>query len=408
MKRSILFLVALLTLMTAKAQQKEIRISCLGASITEGYGTSNPWSQNAYPGQMAKLLGPGYHVENYGRGGCTMIKKGEMPYWNYEQLQQALKSEPDIVFIDLGGNDAKLVHRIHKDDFVGDACELVQMMQALPSHPRIILMTAIPGFTTDSVQIWDTAIVRDINPRIIEAARLLKIEVLDMHPLLENHPELMPDEIHPNDVGAGIMARKMAWYLQTFPQKPSEEMTIDGVPCTGDIQWNSTLSSILQRASVRSFTDKPVGNQQIELLLHAGMAAPSCVNRQPWELLVLTDKEAKEKVVRGLGGNDFVKTAPVVIIPCVNMLKVFNGDTYNWMADLSAVSENILIAAQSLGLGGCWVGGWPNEERVAGLRHEFKLPNHIIPVSILPIGYPAGTVSPKDKWKQEKVHWNQF
>ena len=182
MKRYILFLVAFLALMTAKAQQKEIRISCLGASITEGYGTSNPWSQNAYPGQMAQLLGPGYHVENYGRGGCTMIKKGEMPYWNYEQLQQALKSEPDIVFIDLGGNDAKLVHRIHKDDFVGDACELVQMMQALPSHPRIILMTAIPGFTTDSVQIWDTAIVRDINPRIIEAARLLKIEVLDMHP----------------------------------------------------------------------------------------------------------------------------------------------------------------------------------------------------------------------------------
>lgn len=392
----------------SSSQQNVIRVSCLGASITEGYGTSKPWSQNSYVGQMSQLLGSGYHVENYGCGGCTMIKKGEKPYWNEKQLQHALRSEPDVVFIDLGGNDAKLVHRIHKDDFVGDACELVRMMQALPSHPRIILMTAIPGFTTDSVQIWDTAIVRDINPRIIEAARQLKIEVLDMHPLLENHPELMPDGIHPNDVGAGIMARKMAWYLQTFPQKPSEEMTIDGVHYTGDVQWNSTPSSILHRASIRSFTGKPVGNQQIELLLRAGMAAPSCVNRQPWELLVLTDKETKERLVRGLGGNDFVKTAPVVIIPCVNLLKVFNGDTYNWMADLSAVSENILIAAQSLGLGGCWVGGWPNEERVAGLRHEFKLPNHIIPISILPIGYPAGNVSPKDKWKQEKVHWNQF
>lgn len=229
MKKTILFFAALLVVMTSGAQKKVTRISCLGASITEGYGTSEPWSKNSYPGQMGALLGPDYHVENYGRGGCTMIMKGEMPYWNYEQFKQAKESNPDIVFIDLGGNDAKLVHRVHKDDFVDDACELIYQMQHLPSHPRVILMTAIPGFTNDSTQIWDRAIVRDINPRIIEAARIMNVEVLDMHPLFEGKSGLLPDEIHPNDEGAGIMARKMAEYLTKYPTKPSEGMTIDGM-----------------------------------------------------------------------------------------------------------------------------------------------------------------------------------
>ena len=169
---------------------------------------------------------------------------------------------------------------------------------------------------------------------------------------------------------------------------------------------NETLESILGRTAIRSYQDRAVSADTLELLLRAGMAAPSCVNLQPWEILVLTDKETKEKAVRGMGCNEFVSTAPVVIIPCVNMHKIFDGDTYNWMADLSAVSENILVAAKSLGLGGCWVGGWPNEERVGGLRREFNLPEHIIPVSVLPIGYPAEHPAPKDKWKPEKVHYN--
>lgn len=176
----------------------------------------------------------------------------------------------------------------------------------------------------------------------------------------------------------------------------------------GQTGTNETLHSIMNRTAIRSYQNQTISADTIELLLRAGMAAPSCVNLQPWELLVLTDKESREKVVRGLGCNDFVSAAPVVIIPCANMQKIFDGDTYNWMADLSAVSENILVAAQGLGLGGCWVGGWPNDSRVSGLRREFGLPEHIIPVSILPIGYPAEHPEPKDKWKPEKVHYNKW
>lgn len=189
----------------ARAKSDIIRVSCVGASITEGYGTTKPWSENSYPAQMGKLLGSGFHVENYGRGGCTMLRKGDCPYWAKEKYEPSMQSDPDIVFIDLGGNDAKLRNRVHKAHFVDDACELVYRYQHLPSHPRVILMTAIPGFTNDSTEIWDTAIVRDINPLIIEAARRMHIEVLNMHLLFEDKPELLPDAIHPNDKGAGLL-----------------------------------------------------------------------------------------------------------------------------------------------------------------------------------------------------------
>lgn len=222
----IIFAIAsVLPLLTAA----QTRISCIGASITEGYGTQQPWSEHAYPGQLAQMLGTGYMVENYGRGGCTMLRHGDCPYWDKEKYEPSMQSQPDIVFIDLGGNDAKLRNRTKKDQFVDDACELIYRYQHLPSQPRVILMTAIPGFTTDSTEIWDVAIRRDINPLIIEAARRMHVEVLDMHPVMEDHPELMPDKIHPNDEGARLMAGKMAWYLQTYPQKPSADMTIDGM-----------------------------------------------------------------------------------------------------------------------------------------------------------------------------------
>lgn len=262
--------------------KKQIRISCVGASITEGYGTDQPWSKNSYPGQLETFLGKGYHVENYGRGGCTMLRKGDCPYWTMEKFEPSLKSNPDIVFIDLGGNDAKLRNRIHKADFIKDACDLVKIYQDLPSHPRVILMTATTGFTQDSTEIWDTAIMRDINPLIIQAAKKAKVEVIDMHSLLIGRRDLVIDGIHPNNEGAGIMARHMANYLKTHPKGAPAEY--DETPYNGKITYNSYKGLIM--AGYQGWHDCPDdGDNRGWYHYHGrGKFQPGTYNKQPDEV----------------------------------------------------------------------------------------------------------------------------
>lgn len=214
--------------LSARSRKAPVRVTCIGASITEGATTPNP-PADSYPGQLGRMLGDKYVVSNFGVGGCTMLKKGDCPYWEKEAYQKALASEPDIVFIDLGGNDSKAINRVYMDEFIKDACEMIASFQNLPTKPRIIIMTPIVSFVVDSNGIYDDIICRQVSPKTIEAASRMKIEVLDMHPVLNRHPELMPDQIHPNREGSEMMARKMYDYLMAYPEKPSPEMTVDGM-----------------------------------------------------------------------------------------------------------------------------------------------------------------------------------
>ena len=233
LKRIITFVIvcvlATMTLTAKGRKSKEpVRITCIGASITEGATTADP-SRDSYPAQLQRMLGNAYAVSNYGVSGCTMLKKGDSPYWNTEAYQNALASDPDIVFIDLGGNDSKAVNRVHMDEFVKDACEMIASFQNLPSKPRIIVLTPIVSFVEDPDGIYDAVINRLVAPKTIDAADRMRVEVLDMHPILKRHPELIPDCIHPNAEGSDMMAKKMYDYLTAWPEKPSDHMTIDAM-----------------------------------------------------------------------------------------------------------------------------------------------------------------------------------
>ena len=170
---------------------------------------------------------------------------------------------------------------------------------------------------------------------------------------------------------------------------------------------NEAIKNIMTRTSIRKYTDQPVSKTDIETLLRAGMAAPTAVNRQPWHFVAVTDKAKLKELSGGRGG--MLEQCALAIVVCGNMEKTMKGKGQEfWIQDCSAATENILLAANALGLGAVWTGGYPMEERVASISKALKLPETIIPLCTIVIGHPAESPTPKDKWKPENISYNEF
>lgn len=177
---------------------------------------------------------------------------------------------------------------------------------------------------------------------------------------------------------------------------------------TGNIH-NSVLDNIATRTSVRSYLDKPVDAAVIEQLLQAGMAAPSAVNRQPWHFVVVTDKAQLKELAKANPYAGMAAKAPLAIVVCGDMKKALSGDAREfWVQDCSAATENILLAANALGLGAVWTGTYPDQNRCKDVSAILKLPETLIPLNTIVIGYPAGENKPKDKWKPENISYNTY
>lgn len=206
MAKIYLFIIGLFVLQLSATGQNKIRVACIGASITYGATIENR-EQNSYPAQLQKMLGNNYQVINYGVSGTTLLKNGNSSYWSTNEYKTALQANPDVVIIDLGGNDSKLINRIHLNEFESDYKEFIHSFTQLQSHPRIILLLAMPSFDKDTTGIWDPVIVKQVNPRIQQVAFDNKVEVIDMHSPFVDKEAIMPDHIHPNKEGATIMAQ---------------------------------------------------------------------------------------------------------------------------------------------------------------------------------------------------------
>ena len=166
------------------------------------------------------------------------------------------------------------------------------------------------------------------------------------------------------------------------------------------------MKNILNRKSIRRYTNRPVEDELIKQLLRAAMAAPSAVNEQSWEFVVVKDKKILNSITEIHPYAQMLKEASVAIIVCGDENKeVFKGF---WVEDCSAAAENILIAAEPLGLGAVWVGVYPIEERVKALQNILLLPENIKPLCIVPVGYPGEEKQPVNRYDEEKIHINKW
>lgn len=174
---------------------------------------------------------------------------------------------------------------------------------------------------------------------------------------------------------------------------------------------DEVIECIMTRASVRKYKPEPVSDSIVTAVLKAGMAAPTAANQQAWHFVVINEQSLKDSITDAFQWTKMVLDCAFAVVVCGDMSKLFDGDREDggfWTLDCSAASENMLLAAHALGLGGVWCGIYPEEDRMSRLSEILNLPPNLRPLNILSFGYPAAAVAPKDKWDPEKISYNRF
>jgi nitroreductase len=168
----------------------------------------------------------------------------------------------------------------------------------------------------------------------------------------------------------------------------------------------TVLENIFQRRSVRNFTGQMLDRSMLMTLLKAAMAAPSARNRQPWAFIAITDRRIMDALADGLPFTKMLYKAGGAIVVCGDSAtELEQGATDLWYQDAAAASQNILLAAHALGLGAVWSALFPYADRSGHVCRILRLPDHISPFSVIPIGYPTGEDLPKDKFRPDRIHW---
>ncbi|MGD0057354.1 MAG: nitroreductase family protein [Methanomassiliicoccales archaeon] len=162
------------------------------------------------------------------------------------------------------------------------------------------------------------------------------------------------------------------------------------------------MEAILSRRSVRKYTSEPVSEDAVKELLRAAMSAPSAGNERPWHFVVIRDRKTMGEIQKFHPFARMLDEAPVAILVCGDQNLEKHGGF--WVQDCSAATENILIAAQSMGLGAVWLGLYPIRERVEGIQRLVGIPENVTPLSLVSIGHPAEKRAASDRYDESRVH----
>lgn len=165
------------------------------------------------------------------------------------------------------------------------------------------------------------------------------------------------------------------------------------------------LEAIEKRRSIRKFQDAPVTDKQLRQLLEAAMLAPSAKNGQPWQFIVVRSAETRRRLQESQPYASSLDTAPVCICVCGRVDPQL-PDYYQ--QDCAAATQNMLLQAQSLGLGTCWMGVAPRPERMAAVAQILGIPEGIAPFCLVAVGVPAEERSTPQRYDEARVHWERY
>ena len=166
------------------------------------------------------------------------------------------------------------------------------------------------------------------------------------------------------------------------------------------------LKAILGRRSIRKFTGENIPDGDVKKFLEAAMAAPSACNQQPWHFIVLRDKKTHEEIMEIHTHSKMLSKAALGIIVCADPdLQTCPGF---WVQDVSAATENILLAVHSLGYGATWCGIYPDDDRVWKIRELLEIPKNVFPLCIIAIGVPDKEKPPSNRYKQDRIHFEKW
>lgn len=167
-----------------------------------------------------------------------------------------------------------------------------------------------------------------------------------------------------------------------------------------------TMDAILTRRSIRKYTNQSIPDKLLKEIIEAAMSAPSAKNEQPWHFIIIRDKVLFNKIMEFHPYAEMLKEAPLAILVCSDVTLAFNKEYA--VIDSCAATQNLLLAAHAKGLGAVWLGIYPREERITGMKKLLSLPEDILPISLIPMGYPAEQKPRENRYNQSRIHYDKW
>lgn len=167
---------------------------------------------------------------------------------------------------------------------------------------------------------------------------------------------------------------------------------------------NETIQNIKKRRSIRKFTNDPVAPKDIQTLLECAMAAPTARNQQAFRFVVIDDPKILNQVAQNIEHAKMCHSANKAIVVCSEVVNEMQ-ELY-WIHDSAAATQNILLAATSLGIGSVWVAIHPRQQKVEFMKALLNLPTGIEPLSLVALGVGDEQKPPNERYDSKKVHYN--